>query len=73
MIITAKASTVRSAAKRAGYDEALAIRSGMAAGRKEGQFVDHDECSVKIALCKHGVEEFFDSLAATYGRRLAGE
>lgn len=70
MIITAKASTIRSAAKRAGYDKAITIRVGHRAAGQFGGYVDpYTECNVLIAVMEPGVEEFFDSLAAKYGTR----
>jgi hypothetical protein len=69
MIITAPASTIRSAAKRAGYDKAIAIRTGSAANRKECEHVQDNECSVLIHTGTPGVEEFLDWLSNRYGFR----
>ncbi len=74
MIITAPASTIRSAAKRAGYDKAIVIRTGLPAKQKEygrfgGGYVAAGECTVHIAVLKPGVEEFVDQVAKRYGSR----
>ncbi len=69
MIITAKASTIRAAAKRAGELSNLTIRQGEAARRAENTFVDTAECSVRIAVQSAGVEETLADLAAKYGTR----
>ncbi len=69
MIITAKASTIRAAAKRAGELSNLTIRSGEAAKQAENTFVDHDECSVRIAVQSAGVEECLTAMATKYGTR----
>lgn len=69
MIITAKASTVRAAAKRAGELKNLTIRVGESAQRAENTFVDDDECSVRIAVQSADVEETLAALAANYGTR----
>jgi len=72
MIITAPASTIRSAAKRAGFDKAISIRTGRAAASKEANnYVSSDECSVLIHSSKDGVEAFLDWLADKYGFRYA--
>lgn len=66
MIITAKASTIRAAAKRAGELANLTIRAGEAARNAEHTFVDDGECSVRIAVQSAGVEETLNALAARY-------
>lgn len=60
MIINKPAPTVRSAAKRAGYLDAITIRTGRAAERAEVEYVSDDQCSVRIAVQKPGVERFLD-------------
>lgn len=69
MIIQAKASTIRAAAKRAGELVNLTIRQGAAACRAENTFVGTDECSVRIAVQSAGVEETLADLASKYGTR----
>lgn len=69
MIITAKASTVRAAAKRAGELNNVTIRTGEAARKAENTFVDDDECSVRIAVQSSGVEKWLDTAAERYGAR----
>jgi len=69
MIITAKASTVRAAAKRIGELANLTIRVGESARRAENTFVDDDECSVRIAVQSAGVEEMLTVLSEKYGTR----
>lgn len=69
MIITAPASTVRSAAKRAGELNNLTIRTGESACQAEHAFVDTDECSVRIAVQSEGVQECLDALAEKYRTR----
>ncbi len=58
MIITAKASTIRAAAKRAGELSNLTIRSGEAAKQAENTFVDSDCCSVRIAIEGNSTQEY---------------
>lgn len=69
MIITAKASTIRAAAKRAGELSNLTIRSGEAAKQAENTFVDSNECSVRIAVQSPGVESCLAGLVDRYGSR----
>jgi len=69
MIITAKASTIRAAAKRAGELSNLIIRSGAAASMAERAFVTRDECSVRIAVQSPGVESCLAGLVNRYGTR----
>lgn len=69
MIITAKASTIRAAAKRAGELKNVNIRTGEAAQQAENSFVDSDECSVRIAVESPGIQEWLDTAAERYGAR----
>ena len=67
MIIKAKASTVRAAAKRAGELVNLTIRTGKAAETRELGYVDSNWCSVTISSMSPGVDKFFDGLVKRYG------
>lgn len=71
MIITAKASTIRAAAKRAGELSNLNIRTGRAAEKAEHEFVDWNECSVRAAVLGRETLRYLDELAEKYGRREA--
>lgn len=69
MIITAKASTIRSAAKRAGELNNVMIRTGEAARQAEHEYVDANECSVRISVESPGVQEWLSAAAERYGSR----
>jgi len=74
MVINANASTVKSAAKRAGYLSSLTIRPGntRSSEKAEGEWLDSNQCSVKIALMKYGVEDFVRELKSRYNNKRNG-
>ncbi|MBL8221915.1 MAG: hypothetical protein JNL62_21945 [Bryobacterales bacterium] len=67
MIINASYATIRAHAKRAGFFEALMIRTGRRAMRAELEHVPDGSCSVRIAVAKPRVEDYLAALADRYG------
>lgn len=69
MIITAKASTIRAAAKRAGELSNLNIRTGRAAEKAEHDFCDWKECSVRVAVLGRETLHYLNEVTEKYGMR----